>query len=333
MDTEIKLLTFQIEPLGLWHLTFFIGITAFIISEMFRAKSTRLVKCLWAYVLVYSLVLFEFPYPFYGVMSRSFGVTAAQVFVEVIFIPIAAICYSRQILKCLPLVVILEALSVMIFGYGLMKAPSFDNAFIALCFPFVPWWAILPGLVSILTHHGGTAIMIVASQLFASGIVKRKWKTIVFTGALALVVPIELTHDIMWGSDSRIQAWKSFMSYWAKTPNRVAFGTGPGSFIWHGLAASGFKSPVFMALHSDWLQIVFETGLIGFVLAVGVTTEAFLRVRKSKKLLAALFGAVTFGLTYHPLRFFPSALVTALIFYLCLIEDAVKFDFTDSTGA
>ncbi len=321
-----KILTAAIDPNGVWRVSICIGLSIAVFFLLKKVPISRLAKALWGYILIYSLILMEYPYPFYGGLSRSFEASAGQTFAEAVLIPLAVLVYPKQILKCIPYVVGLEIFLLWLMNKGLMMAPSFDTAFIALCLPLVSPWLWVPAFITIITRHGSTALTIIAAQVFSYLLLKRKFKHII-AGSMSMEALIWIKSDFLLGFHDRFEAWTRFMKFWAETPNRIAFGHGPGSFMWSSLVIDGFKAPVFLAMHSDWLQITFDLGLIGLILCLAFTLETAWKRRN----LASLLGAVTFGMTYHPLRFLPSAVVTALIFRLASVEQEVDFKLTSTS--
>ncbi len=106
---------------------------------------------------------------------------------------------------------------------------------------------------------------------------------------------------------------------------RIA-GVGPGSFMWCSLLIDKFKEPMFLQMHSDWLQLAFEEGIVGILLVIATVLIAVKRALSNKRVLMGIAGASVFALTYHPLRFFPSAIMLALIFSEALVIQKVEIE-------
>jgi hypothetical protein len=68
----------------------------------------------------------------------------------------------------------------------------------------------------------------------------------------------------------------------------------------------------FGSMHSDWLQIPWELGSVGLILALVAAYGMLRRAWESTELLCAVVGLFTFALTYHPLRF-PAGMVLATL--------------------
>ena len=327
---ETIIATAAIDVMGVWHLCIFFALCLAVIGGLKKLPLTRITKVLWGYALLYALVLFEFPYPFFGVLSHTYKMAAGQSFAEMLLIPLLVLFFPKPIARCIPFAVAFEIASLWYSGRGFMRSPSFDTAFIALCSPFIPAWLWGIGFVTIGIHHGSTAWMILGAQLVGFLLAKKKWKWVLGLSPVAGVAVWFTPHHsgFLWGADSRIQVWQRYMGMWASSPNSIAFGQGPGSFMWHSLRIDQWRDPLFYCMHCDWLQLTFTFGLIGLVLFLSFVGESGWKVRRDALKLAAIFGAVTFGLTYHPLEFAPSAIVTALIFRRASIEDEVNFNIT-----
>lgn len=102
---------------------------------------------------------------------------------------------------------------------------------------------------------------------------------------------------------SRFNAWPMFFEYWQDTANNF-LGWGAGSFSFYGpktqlvydfmIERNGdsVTGRWWTWAHNDWLQILFELGIIGFALSV----LAYLKLLKMSWRRPALFGAaISFG--------------------------------------
>lgn len=331
MHSTSIVLSAVIDPNGVWRLSLFICLALTMAAFIWAMPKeiTKVGKILWCYVLLYALTLFEYPKPFYGVLNRAFEASAGQTFAEALIFPLGALFFGRYIKKALPYLVIVECFCLWKWNVGFMRAYSFDTAFIALCLPFVHPVLWIAGVLTILRIHGSTALMMLAVQVVAFCILKRRWG--ILTGiTIAFGSFIFGYGHAFSGAEPRFEAWIRFMRFWAHNKLTMAFGNGAGSFTWLSLIIDDFQTPAFLSMHSDWLQITFDTGIVGVSLAFIFAMQALWKVRRNSQLLPAVLGAVTFGMTYHPLRFAPSALVTALIFKLALIEKEVHFEVTKS---
>src|SRR5574337_318547 len=227
-------LTAQIDIMGVWHIAIFAGLLALILGMIWRIRAFPIeFKLLWSYVLGYSLFLFEFPALHFGLYDRAFQWTSAQVFAEAAVIPLGAVLFWRIGVKVLPYVVAFSLACVWFKLPGLMIAPSFNTALCAAAILFVPWWLKIAVLLTIATHHGTTAMMIIAAQLLAFAIKDRKGRAVIAVGIPSLLVLayIHSNGPLLDGME-RLETYKAFMTFWASKWKWIVVGVGPGSFMW-----------------------------------------------------------------------------------------------------
>lgn len=311
-------LTTQLDLGGNWHLGIFFGCTLIVGKWIYDRKFLHISeKLLLSYVLIYALYIAEFPKAHFGVYTTAFQLTAAQTFLECFLVVLGAKMLHKHFFAIVPYLVSLELIAIWIGQDGLLVAPSFNSAFCALALPFLPLWCILITLITLVTHHGSTALLIVASQLWVYAL-KKKW-----VKWFLLIPPLfagiaYLHHNLSWfDADERITKYVQFMKFWAQDWKWILFGVGPGSFTWISLIRDEFKGNLFLSMHSDWLQILWELGILGLILSLNSLGFLIKRIWNHPQLLSAVFGCVTFGLTYHPLRWFPSSFLMACIWIQC----------------
>lgn len=128
-----------------------------------------------------------------------------------------------------------------------------------------------------------------------------KWR-----GLLIALIPLavagpfidpEFFHKI-----TRYKMWIEFMKYWWKNIN-VLFGSGGGTFIFYGPLVQhiiDFKDNViWIFAHSDLVEVVFEFGIIGAILALWVYFDCLIKSYKQRRywLSSAIvaFGVVLLG--------------------------------------
>lgn len=114
----------------------------------------------------------------------------------------------------------------------------------------------------------------------------------------------------------RYEEWFFFMNWW-KEHASIAVGTGIGTFAWLGPLLhldSGRTAALFVWMHNDWIQIVFESGVIGGVLSLGVFLQSLYLARKN---VAIFLGLVSYGtcmMAQFPLHYvLGQALAAALL--------------------
>lgn len=302
-----------------WLIFYSLGIAFTILLWLWKSEKLPFsAKCLLGYVLLWALYILEYPAEHFGLFTRAFQATAGQTFVEILFVPIAALIFRKGIGKILPLIALFSCLCVWFTWPGLLNAPSFNSGLAALCAPFVSWWVAWVIVITAITHHGSTALLILCAQISAHFIRVRKLKNFaVFLSILTLAYVIAQYHQDggLFNGSGRLGKYIQYMTFWKKEWRWIFLGIGPGTFMWTSLMLDQFKAPLFLQLHSDFLQIIFELGLVGLGLCVWVFIHAIRKAWGNVQVLAGLFGCAAFTLTYMPCRYFPSALIIAWIFW------------------
>ena len=304
---------------GVWMTTFFIAISLTIVfaSAQWDHLLPRSVMFLALYVAIEALFVLEWPAMHFGPYTPNYQATAGQVLVELFFVPIGAWLFRDQIEKYLAYPALFACLCTWMGRPGLLNAPSFNSAFAAAALPFIPWQAALIVIVTVVSHHGSTALMILGAQMFALAIRNNdRFSWVTFSMVSVVAAFFAYRHSgVMFDGGERLEKYCEFFRFWAKEPRWIIAGVGPGSFIWTSLMIDNFKPHhLFMQMHSDWLQILWEEGLAGLGLTLWVVIAAVKRAWNDTNCLAGIFGIVAFALTYHPIRFYPTALLTAFIF-------------------
>lgn len=329
--TNYSIMFMPIEIGSEWRLALFYGLSI-CLAVILRHHLKRIgwaAFFLWAYYLYRALWLFEYPsWPFLE-FNNAFMATAGQSFAEALLIPLTVLMLTDsqvdRAIRWFKFVVLFELGSAW-FGYhGLMHMASFGDALAALYLPFAPLWLMALIVVTVLTHHGSTAMTILLAEAIALSTVLKSLRI-----GLLLLIPgvygVARLHQNGAYLDSleRINKYKKYMGFWAGSNRFMAFGVGPGSFMWCGLLIDKLTPPFFLQMHSDWLQIAFELGLVGIALVVNFLLRTLKKVKGDTRLLAAVLGTVPFAMTYMPLRWFPSMALITLIFRKTLCQKEEK---------
>lgn len=285
----------------------------------------------WTYFLIRGLMVFENPAtPFIKELGMNFDQTAGQAFAQLLLIPLAVILIPDQLFKHWKKFAIafgfIECFCLLIYGYGAFNARSFDAAFIASVFPLAP--AILGVFLIVFipaAQSAATAFTILISQALAFAYVEKKYrKHLLFACALAIIAGYFFVPQLHgFSSSGRIPAWLRFFTWWFDNADFFT-GTGTGTFQWLGPYIDKFQGEMFLQMHNDWLQVFFEGGVIGLFLVVMAYWDLLLRSLKNPDLFRTLIGVGVFALTYHPLRFFPSALFICLLVREIMDEDKYR---------
>ena len=329
----------------MWRLGLFFGMLICLV-QFIRTKLNIIGFCassLWFYTLLSSLISIEFPRVFHGIYNTAFMATAGQSFAESILIPLTILSVPREwdkkFFHFFSAIVLIEIALIWLKIKGLMVAPSFDTALIALFIPFAPIWLVVLSVVTILSHHGSTAMMILGVQ----GLVYLQSKNKLKLGLLCLVPTLLLvawfhSNGPMLDGGERWDTWKSFIIHWwdgtkiiqneaGRSLELLSFGgdwisrfigVGSGSFVWVSLITEPKK--MFLQAHSELVQISIELGLFGLSLFILTILDAIKNTLNRPKILAAVLGCVACSLTYHPLRWFQTSILVGFIFKQALMR-------------
>ena len=171
-------------------------------------------------------------------------------------------------------------------------------------------------LTTAIFNHGSTAILIIGAQAVAYAIAKgdRKYRVLLTGLVPVLLLAAWQNSGVMFDGGERLAKYRQALTYWSGSTKRIIFGEGPGSYLWTSAGLDDFKAPIFLHLHSDWLQVLFEYGIVGFLLVLLFYLQNAISAFKYPKRFAAFIGVGAFALTYYPLRHFPSAVLCAFIF-------------------
>lgn len=93
----------------------------------------------------------------------------------------------------------------------------------------------------------------------------------------------------------------------------MIFGTGLGTFVWLGPIIQNQTQGIYLWMHSDPIQFLFEGGILGAVLVVPVIATPLWRSRNRPWLFCTLVGCVAMTVFQFHFRFFFPALFVLVI--------------------
>lgn len=173
------------------------------------------------------------------------------------------------------------------------------NVCLLVCLtPFVPryMWFISGSLV--LLSDASTGYAVFAVVLLSE--FRARWKTVTLALLSAALVAALLKPHLLSDSE-RFLNWKLYIAYWWE--NSKLLGFGPGSFGPIGpylQVINGEKNQALLWAHNEYIQVLFEFGIIGFVL-VGLSFTRILRAA-GPYYQSLLFGVLACALTNYPFR-------------------------------
>lgn len=215
---------------------------------------------------------------------------------------------------------VVDALYLIFTKRGLIEANTFDCGVIACLIPL--WFP--DGKSKWRDDYGVVAIGIIAFASFnigsRSGFLAmaaialtygfhhaRKLKKIYFWGLGVCFIAFSFLGASLYFKtfvrDPRVLMWAHYFDWWLEKINPW-IGTGIGGFEWIGLfLPSGFHNYKFYLMHNDWLQTLFETGVIGLTALIVLYAYTLTKL----KTLASQSAWLAIGATmffYYPMHAF-----------------------------
>lgn len=207
---------------------------------------------------------------------------------------------------------------------GLFKNPSMSGCLIAITLPLFyriapRRWMVLFAVTAILIQGRnipiGLLVLVTCVRLIPD------------CRVLALPILAFLASMPMWMNrvllNGRLETWTVSMKWWWANANHW-FGMGPGtSLYWlpEIERRQYLRENWFFIMHSDWLQILFEQGIIGFVCAALVYVVAIKKSAQRRTLFASLVGYGTCAAVNFPLYLPSHALLGGVLVASALRRD------------
>lgn len=327
-----------INPLGMdmYHWSVMVGGMTCTIGLILMQRWSWGARLLAAYFACYSVaIMFWLPSSRYEALFLAVKLGSIRTWFAVLMVPLVVGAMTGRV-----------SIWVRHFFFALMVANALyrgldggtfwigttqDNLILAIFLPyfyqFYRQWALvalLPMVTGLMTHAGLTthesnrfydvgqgAVVVVVVQLVLLAAYRRNWKALgVSMGATALMlIPLPLS-----GFNPMTQRWDlldQFTRHFEIHANPW-FGFGPGTFEWvQGMPVFKWK---WVWMHSDWVQIGWETGFVGLIGAILFYLFLLWKVRDEYYKFATLAGLGIGMLIYSPIQFFwTQALVVMVI--------------------
>lgn len=323
----------------IWHLHNFIGmiVAAFVLCLSFRKAFGLLAVTLWFYVLCSLIISFQSPWNDNNLQYR-FDASSANGAVFALLIPMAAYLlnnkYKEWVFDCLLCICIVDCCLIYYFGYGIFNAYSFDCAMMAMMYPALFWRTMKQPKIKILAGVFILATIIIKGKSTGSfALIAATLSYFTFdiwfgfiAAAMILGAAYWANGNLLFSDSARIENWSVFMGWWAENINPW-FGTMFGRAEWLLPYLSPHKQSVFLQMHNEYLQVLFEGGCLGFALMLALFGQmAHLAYQSGNRWkLATIASTCTVCLTQFPFRFALSA------FFICFVA-VIIFSERDNQG-
>lgn len=297
------------------------------------------------YSLASAIYLFQNPDEVWPGLMIRIDATAANAAVILILVSAVVAFVSLEVaaylFSMLFTVVLINCWFVLFNGHGMFHACSMDTAAAALFLPYalrmqkclterprdvMGWLKYLPAALILLTiavTHGTTAfVMLLVMGLAYLRFTKAKSVVLGICAIVALAGIFSLWRHIGAADDTwsaraltsgRMRNWTEMFSWWGPNANNW-FGTGSGSYQWLSPAIVNRKTEVFLWMHNEFLQGLFEQGALGLGLFLLVGASVLVKSASNPWLFTTFTGLSVMCLTQFPFRFFVTQL--AIVFLI-----------------
>lgn len=204
---------------------------------------------------------------------------------------------------------------------GTLGNPSLNSSMVACAMPFVfrvlrkrmAWtvWGVCLGSVMLSGSSIGMGMMVGAAilellpwrRLESLRLTRGDLFRIVLLGASGVAILLAIGwatvgYRELFSSGNRFKMWEFFMSSWS-LPRNIPFGMGFGTFgIFSRVLQDIYQMDPkawWIWLHNDWLQMLFEGGLVGLGLMIATYIEAARKLFR-ESYLAELRALILFGI-------------------------------------
>lgn len=168
------------------------------------------------------------------------------------------------------------------------------------------WIAGSLGIIAIACQGQSQPIACTFILLFISRIKEKDYQRAAVLPILAVFAGFFVAGKDLFYLNGRQMIWRRAFQF-INDHGFYYTGTGSGTFQSIGTYLSKGGSIIFIWLHSDWLQIQFEQGLIGFVLIALVVLKALRKSQSTPALFYSLCAYLTWGIANMPMRYPVSA--------------------------
>ncbi len=301
--------------------------------EFYRAKRQhKLFMAPWAYSVI-SAAAVGF-YPWLNVIGQSHALTALALLISV---PLFVILLGMEdwSVKFIGALMYLNAGITFYNGWGMANAGSFDAAIFAAALPifaFIPVfkikrsWAFHIGfaVVFMLWTRSNTAALILASYAVFYGFktaISRNWPNVLGVIGLLGTAVLSLLYKGIASGNARAEGWKHYIGWWWDNANHY-FGTGIGTFQGMGplIPEVPKTGEIFLYMHNDYLQMLFEGGFIGLGLFILAAVYLLHRTWKNSILIYSVIGFLVCMLSYSPLHIIIGQLSICILIFNIIYE-------------
>lgn len=259
----------------------------------------------------------------------------------IILLCVGVVAFSpRQWLKALwasiAFIVYLNTCIVLFNGFGIFNAGSMD---VAVTMLFVPYFVYLSKKclgeialilfipIGIAAFQSRTALVMLAVMGVVQLWVWGRKRISILSASLGLIGAALYAYQKLKAFDyqigfetsslgaGRLANWRDAFQWWGPQASWI-FGTGTGSYQWIGPQIAPRKTDIFLFMHNEYLQALFEQGALGVLLFGIVGFYAFKGAKYRHWLFMTFVGLSVMCLAQYPFRFFLTQLAITILLRL-----------------
>lgn len=305
------------------HQFFGIALISFYTSYLVYKKYGFLEAVFLFYCMISSAFMFQTNIEFWDKAQFRIETTAAQTYIRILAASLFALFYEQWRNHWQKLIVYLTILNCFLISwvtYGIFNASSFDSAMVVCCTPLLlkhidslKIKALAIGMILFAMVRSGNSATAYFSLLGVSlaFVFKLRLYGLLFIPAVVGVFATFTNGAQLVNSSRRVEFWDTIMQWWSNWVNPW-YGSGIGSYAWLGPLSQirEGQTNLLVWLHNDYLQLLYEGGIIGLILGLVLWIKYLLSAFKKDTWLFCTFAGLSVSmLTYYPFHWFVSQLL------------------------
>lgn len=328
-----------LKPLNIWNLHSFVVFVAItIVFAVYIHRRYSFVAALTtAYFFLSGIILVYGPWTYYGQFQRQINdPSKSAMFSGALCVGLVTLLREDHFKKLFSVVkdlIVINTVALWFFPCGVFNAGSMDLTVSTMALPFFindyiktnDRLSLLKILVIVGTFifWGSTTpfiavAVIIAAWAFAIRKQIVNFRYYVYGILLSFVVGFASAGDYFFNMGNRVPVWIKVMERFYENFN-LFVGTGTGSYRWLGPVMQGERVEVLLFMHNEWLQIIFENGIIGLMLVLSLMALCLRNVYKIPHLFTAMIVMLVICWAQFPLR-----IELGFIYCLCLVRICIS---------
>lgn len=221
---------------------------------------------------------------------------------ELLFLGLSSLAVSfvseKAMSRFLELAVPIASLMTIV-GYPVLQNTSLNAAFIVAALPFVSSLNVFLAILVCLSQDGASGWLLLLTYCLLQE--KNKKVVLLVFGTIGTFLAL---HSYYFRETERLLLWQAAMRFLSEKGS-VWVGLGLGTFPYvgpfiHQMAGFSVDQGAALSLHCDWLQLLFETGILGAALGLVAYLDAIRTATRPVAQSLLLFGIL--GVSYFPMR-------------------------------